>query len=60
MKWLALSPAKLAITFDHVLFSVEYLREERPAAIGFNMAHSQDRPSAPAPWLRTIDYAAPR
>jgi hypothetical protein len=31
-RWLALIPAKLAFTFDHESFAVEYLREARPAA----------------------------
>jgi 4-amino-4-deoxy-L-arabinose transferase-like glycosyltransferase len=31
-RWLALIPAKLAYTFDHESFAVEYLREARPAA----------------------------
>jgi 4-amino-4-deoxy-L-arabinose transferase-like glycosyltransferase len=31
-RWLALVPAKLAFTFDHESFAVEYLREARPAA----------------------------
>ncbi|MBX3185733.1 MAG: glycosyltransferase family 39 protein [Labilithrix sp.] len=31
-RWLALVPAKLAYTFDHESFAVEYLREARPAA----------------------------
>lgn len=31
-KWLALVPAKLAFTFDHESFAVEYLHEARPAA----------------------------
>ena len=30
--WLALIPAKLAFTFDHESFAVEYLHEARPAA----------------------------
>ncbi len=30
--WLGLIPAKLAYTFDHESFAVEYLREARPAA----------------------------
>jgi 4-amino-4-deoxy-L-arabinose transferase-like glycosyltransferase len=32
LHWLALVPAKLAFTFDHESFAVEYLREARPAA----------------------------
>jgi 4-amino-4-deoxy-L-arabinose transferase-like glycosyltransferase len=32
LRWLALVPAKLAFTFDHESFAVEYLREARPAA----------------------------
>ena len=31
-RWLALVPTKLAFTFDHESFAVEYLREARPAA----------------------------
>ncbi|MDB5220907.1 MAG: hypothetical protein JWO86_8834 [Myxococcaceae bacterium] len=31
-RWLALIPAKLAFTFDHESFAVEYLHEARPAA----------------------------
>jgi hypothetical protein len=31
-RWLSLVPAKLAFTFDHESFAVEYLREARPAA----------------------------
>jgi 4-amino-4-deoxy-L-arabinose transferase-like glycosyltransferase len=31
-RWLALVPAKLAFTFDHESFAVEYLHEARPAA----------------------------
>ena len=31
-RWLALIPAKLAYTFDHESFAVEYLHEARPAA----------------------------
>jgi hypothetical protein len=31
-RWLALVPAKLAFTFDHESFAVEYLREARPLA----------------------------
>ena len=31
-RWLALIPAKLAFTFDHESFAVEYLREARPSA----------------------------
>lgn len=31
-RWLALVPAKLAYTFDHESFAVEYLREARPTA----------------------------
>lgn len=31
-RWLSLVPAKLAYTFDHESFPVEYLREARPAA----------------------------
>ncbi len=31
-RWLALVPPKLAFTFDHESFAVEYLREARPAA----------------------------
>lgn len=31
-RWLGLVPAKLAFTFDHESFAVEYLREARPAA----------------------------
>ena len=31
-RWLGLIPAKLAQTFDHESFAVEYLREARPAA----------------------------
>jgi 4-amino-4-deoxy-L-arabinose transferase-like glycosyltransferase len=31
-RWLAPVPAKLAFTFDHESFAVEYLREARPAA----------------------------
>jgi hypothetical protein len=30
-RWLALVPAKLAYTFDHESFAIEYLREARPA-----------------------------
>jgi hypothetical protein len=32
VRWLALVPAKLAFTFDHESFAVEYLHEARPAA----------------------------
>jgi hypothetical protein len=32
LRWLALIPAKLAFTFDHESFAVEYLHEARPAA----------------------------
>ncbi|MDB4941989.1 MAG: hypothetical protein JWP97_1523 [Labilithrix sp.] len=31
-RWLSLVPAKLAFTFDHESFAVEYLHEARPAA----------------------------
>jgi len=31
-RWLSLIPAKLAFTFDHESFAVEYLHEARPAA----------------------------
>jgi 4-amino-4-deoxy-L-arabinose transferase-like glycosyltransferase len=31
MRWLSLAPAKLAQTFDHESFAVEYLRESNPA-----------------------------
>lgn len=31
LRWLSLVPAKLAYTFDHESFAIEYLREARPA-----------------------------
>ncbi|MDB4935041.1 MAG: hypothetical protein JWP87_2013 [Labilithrix sp.] len=47
-RWLALVPAKLAFTFDHESFAVEYLREARPAA------WPEERRVAVRGWLTSV------